>query len=47
MSNTNATNAPNSTPAPQPKAPDVTLEPAVEPEPQNSVPSPPEQNPAK
>ena len=40
-------NAPNSTPAPQPKAPDVTLEPALEPEPQNLVPFPSEQEPAK
>ena len=37
-SNANAANAPNSAPAPQPKAPDVALEPALEPEPQNSVP---------
>ena len=36
-SNANAPNAPNSAPAPQPKAPDVTPEPAVEPEPQNLV----------
>ena len=38
---------PNSTPAPQPKAPDVTLEPALEPEPQNSVPFPSKQEPAE
>ena len=29
-SNANAANVPNSAPAPQPKAPDVTLEPALE-----------------
>ena len=46
-SNTNAENAPNSAPAPQPKVPDVALEPALEPEPQNSVPFPSEQEPAK
>ena len=46
-SNANATNAPNSAPAPQPKAPDVALEPTLEPEPQNSVPFPSEQEPAK
>ena len=31
-------NAPNSTPAPQPKVSDIALEPTLEPEPQNSVP---------
>ena len=46
-SNANAANAPNSTPAPQPKVPDVALEPALEPEPQNSVPFPSDQEPAK
>ena len=46
-SNVNTTNASNSTPAPQPKAPDVALEPALEPEPQNSVPFLSEQEPAK
>ena len=46
-SNANAANAPNSIPAPQPKAPDLTLEPALEPEPQNLVPFPSEQEPAK
>ena len=46
-SNANAANAPNSTPAPQPKAPDVTLEPALEPEPQNLVLFPSEQEPAE
>ena len=46
-SNTNAANVPNSAPAPQPKAPDVALEPALEPEPQNSVPFPSEQEPAE
>ena len=46
-SNANAANAPNSTPAPQPKAPDLTLEPTLEPEPQNLVPFPSEQEPAK
>ena len=46
-SNANAENALNSAPAPQPKAPDVTLEPALEPEPQNSVPFPSEQEPAE
>ena len=46
-SNTNAANAPNSAPAPQPKVPDVTPEPALEPEPQNSVPFPSNQEPAE
>ena len=46
-SNANAANAPNSTPAPQPKAPDVTPEPAVEPEPQNLVPFLSKQEPAE
>ena len=46
-SNANATNAPNSAPAPQPKAIDVAPEPALEPEPQNSVPFPSEQEPAE
>ena len=46
-SNTNAANVPNSAPAPQPKAPDVTPEPALEPEPQNSVPFPSKQEPAE
>ena len=40
-------NAPNSAPAPQPKAPDITPEPALKPEPQNLVPFPSEQEPAK
>ena len=44
-SNANTTNAPNSAPAPQPKAPDVALE--LEPEPQNSVPFPSKQEPAE
>ena len=38
---------PNSAPAPQPKAPDVAPEPALEPEPQNLVPFPSEQEPAE
>ena len=46
-SNTNAANAPNSAPAPQPKVPDVAPEPALEPEPQNSVPFLSEQEPAE
>ena len=46
-SNTNVANAPNSAPAPQPKVPDIALEPALEPEPQNSVPFPSKQEPAK
>ena len=46
-SNTNAANVPNSAPAPQPKVPDITPEPALEPEPQNSVPFPSEQEPAE
>ena len=46
-SNTNAANAPNSAPAPQPKAPDIAPEPALEPEPQNLVPFPSEQEPAE
>ena len=46
-SNANAANAPNSMPAPQPKAPDIALEPALEPEPQNSVPFPSKQEPAE
>ena len=46
-SNTNATNVPNSAPAPQPKVPDVALEPTLEPEPQNSVPFLSEQEPAE
>ena len=46
-SNANATNAPNSAPAPQPKAPDVAPEPALEPEPQNLVPFPSKQEPAE
>ena len=46
-SNANAANAPNSIPAPQPKAPDVTPEPAVEPEPQNLVPFLSKQEPAE
>ena len=46
-SNTNATNVPNSAPAPQPNAPDIALEPTVEPEPQNLVLFPSEQEPAK
>ena len=46
-SNTNAANAPNSAPAPQPKAPDITLEPTLEPEPQNLVPFPSKQEPAE
>ena len=46
-SNANAANAHNSTPAPQPKAPDIAPEPALEPEPQNSVPFPSEQEPAE
>ena len=46
-SNANTTNVPNSAPAPQPKAPDITLEPTVEPEPQNSVPFLSEQEPAE
>ena len=46
-SNANATNVPNSAPAPQPKAPDIALEPALEPEPQNSVPFLSEQEPAE
>ena len=46
-SNANAANVPNSAPAPQPKAPDVTLEPTLEPEPQNLVPFLSEQEPAE
>ena len=46
-SNLNTANAPNSAPAPQPNAPDIALEPALEPEPQNSVPFPSEQEPAE
>ena len=46
-SNTNAANAPNSAPAPQPKVPDIAPEPALEPEPQNSVPFPSDQEPAE
>ena len=46
-SNANATNALNSAPAPQPKAPDVTPEPTLEPKPQNLVPFLSEQEPAK
>ena len=46
-SNPNATNVPNSAPAPQPNAPDIALEPTVEPEPQNLVLFPSEQEPAK
>ena len=46
-SNENAANVPNSAPAPQPKAPDVTLEPALGPEPQNLVPFLSKQEPAK
>ena len=46
-SNANAANAPNSTPAPQPKAPDIAPEPTLEPEPQNSVPFPSKQEPAE
>ena len=46
-SNANTTNAPNSTPAPQLKAPELALEPALEPEPHNLVPFPSEQEPAK
>ena len=46
-SNANATNAPNSAPAPQPKAQNITPEPTVEPEPQNSVPFLSKQDPAK
>ena len=46
-SNTNAANAPNSAPAPQPKVPNIAPEPALEPEPRNSVPFPSEQEPAE
>ena len=46
-SNANAANAPNSTPSPQPKVPDVALEPTLEPEPQNLVPFLSKQEPAK
>ena len=46
-SNANAANVPNSTPAPQLKAPDIALKPALEPEPQNLVPFPSEQEPAE
>ena len=46
-SNANAANAPNSTPAPQPNAPDVAPEPTLEPEPQNSVPFLSKQEPTK
>ena len=46
-SNANAANAPNSAPAPQPKAPDIAPEPTLEPEPQNLVPFPSEQEPAE
>ena len=46
-SNTNAANAPNNAPAPQPKVPDVAPEPTLEPEPQNSVPFPSKQEPAE
>ena len=46
-SNANAANVPSSAPAPQPKAPDVTPEPALEPEPQNLVPFPSGQEPAE
>ena len=46
-SNANATNTPNSAPAPQPKAPDIALEPTLEPEPQNLVPFLSEQEPAE
>ena len=46
-SNANAANVPNSAPAPQPKAPDIALKPALEPEPQNLVPFPSEQEPAE
>ena len=44
-SNANTANVPNSAPAPQPKAPDIALE--LEPELQNSVPFPSEQEPAE
>ena len=44
-SNTNAVNVPNSAPAPQPKAPDITPDPTVKPEPQNLVLFPSEQEP--
>ena len=46
-SNTNAANVPNSAPAPQPKVPDVTPEPTLEPEPQNLVRFPSDQEPAE
>ena len=46
-SNANAANAPNGAPAPQPKVPDIAPEPTLEPEPQNSVPFPSEQEPAE
>ena len=46
-SNANAANAPNSAPAPQPKAPDIAPEPTFEPEPQNLVPFLSEQEPAE
>ena len=42
-SNANAANVPNSTPAPQPKVPDIALKPTLEPELQNSVPFPSKQ----
>ena len=41
-SNANAANAPNSTPAPQPNAPDVAPEPTLEPEPLEPEPLEPE-----
>ena len=44
---TSNANAPNSAPAPQPKASGITPEPTVEPEPQNSVPFLSKQEPAK
>ena len=46
-SNANTANVPNSVPAPQPKAPDIASEPAVDPEPQNSVLFPFEQEPVE
>ena len=46
-SNANTTNALNSTPAPQLKAPELAPEPALEPEPQNLVPFPSKQEPAE